>query len=266
MDCRKWIDRYSIDCKLKYGSALTQKTYISNVTMFLFFMASYREPKEIPTEEIKKWLLLATSFNTRKHRLCAINSFYRITVGMPLKTGKIPFPPKEKKLPRIIDQDELRNKILAVENRKHKALLAIGLGCCLRVSEVVNLKISDILGKQHLISIRQAKGKKDRYTGISETCLQILREYFVEYKPKYYLFEGQSGGQYSTRSCEEVYHKYIDKETSWHNLRHAGITNMIDNDKNILAIGVAVGHSNPRTTSAYYHSSPKFLTQLSTAI
>ena len=207
MQILKWAERYSTDCKLKYGSEATQNTYLSCVKIFLEYFKHHKEPKEIPTQEIKEWLLLATSFNTRKHRLCAINSFYKLTVGMPLKTGKIPYPPKEKKLPRIIDQDELRNKILAIENKKHKALLAIGFGCCLRVSEVVNLKISDILGKQHLISIRLAKGKKDRFTGISETCLQILRDYYIEHKPKYYLFEGQNGGKYSTRSCEEVYHK-----------------------------------------------------------
>ena len=166
-----WVERYSVDCRLKYGSASTQKNYISCVTQFLARFQNYDQPKSIPNDEIKKWLLEAQTFNTRKHRLCAINSFYRLTVGMPLKTGKIPFPPKEKKLPRIFDVEETRNKILVIPNKKHKAILALGLCCALRVSEVCNLKVTDILKGRNLIAIRQAKGKKDRHTKISECCL-----------------------------------------------------------------------------------------------
>ena len=266
MDCRKWIERFSIDCRIKYGSLSTQKNYKSCVTKFLYFFEKYREPKEIPTEEIKKYLLTYETFDTRKHNLCAINSFYRLTVGMPLKTGKIPFPPKEKKLPRILELDLVREKILSIGNKKHKAILAIGLCCALRVSETCNLKVNDILFSRLLISIRMAKGRKDRHTGISERCLEILREYIQEYNPLDYLFEGQCGGRYSERSCEAIYHKYIDEETAYHTLRHISITNMVENDKNILAIGVAVGHTRPSTTQAYYHISPKFLTSLPTAI
>lgn len=48
MDCRKWIEKYSIDCKLKYNSENTQTNYISQVTQFLYrFTSLYREPKEI---------------------------------------------------------------------------------------------------------------------------------------------------------------------------------------------------------------------------
>lgn len=55
MDNRKWLDRYSIDCRLKYPSLDTQKNYISNVGVFLNFFSNYREPKEVPTDKIKEW-------------------------------------------------------------------------------------------------------------------------------------------------------------------------------------------------------------------
>lgn len=261
-----WIEKYSLDCKLKYPSESTQNNYISQVKSFLYNFQNEDQPKSIPTEKIKLWLLEATTLNTRKHRLCAIKSFYEITVGMPMKLDKIPYPKKEKKLPRIINQEETKNKILVIENKKHKAILATAYCCCLRVSEITNMKISDIDGKQKLILIRQGKGRKDRYVGVSESTLEILREYFKEYKPKEFLFEGQSGGQYSTRSCEEIYHKYIDRNTSFHSLRHAGLTSMIEKGTNILAVQVVAGHNNPKTTSIYYHTSPKFLSQIPTAI
>lgn len=266
MDCRKWINRYSTDCDFKYSSESTRSTYKSCVIKFLYAFSRYREPKEIPTQEIKEYLLKFNTINTRKHNLCAVKSFYALTVAMPKKIGKIKHPRSEKKLPRIINQEELKAKILAIQNKKHKAVLAIAYCCSLRVSEVVNLKISDIDGKQKLILIRQAKGNKDRYTGISEAVLQLLREYFLEYRPQNFLFEGQTGSQYSVRSCEEIYHKYIDSETSFHSLRHSGITSMIESGTNILAVQVAVGHNRPSTTQQYFHVSPKFLSQISTPI
>lgn len=266
MEILRWVEKYSIDCRLKYPSEATQKNYISQVKSFLYYFKDEKEPKSIPTEKIKLWLLQVETLNTRKHRLCAVKSFYDLTVGMPVKLDKIPYPRKEKKIPRIINQEETKAKILSIENKKHKAILAIAYCCCLRVSEVINLKISDIDGKQKLVLIRQGKGRKDRYVGISDSTLEILREYFKEHKPKEFLFEGQFGGQYSTRSCEEIYHKYIDLNTSFHSLRHAGLTSMIEKGTNILAVQAWAGHNDPKTTSIYLHASPKFISQIPTAI
>ena len=81
MDCRKWSDKYSTDCDLKYNSPKTRKNYKSQVNSFLYRFVNYREPKEVPTDEIKLWLLEKESPNTRNHRLCAIKSFYFLTVG-----------------------------------------------------------------------------------------------------------------------------------------------------------------------------------------
>lgn len=266
MDNRRWLERYSTDCKLKYQSVATQNNYISCVKLFLYKFSDYREPKEIPTQEIKEWLLTFATLNTRKHKQCAVNSFYVMTVGMPNKTTSIPYPKKEYKLPRIINQEETKRKILDIKNSKHKAILMIAYCCCLRVSEVTNLKVSDIDDKQNLVLIRQAKGGKDRYVKISDTTLVVLRDYYKEHKPKEYLFEGQFGGKYSTRSCEEIYHKYIDVNTSFHSLRHAGLTSMIEKGTNILAVQVVAGHKKPSTTAIYYHVSPQFLSTIPTAI
>lgn len=246
MDCRKWYDRYSTDCRLKYPSEMTQKTYRSCVGVFLSFFEKYREPKEIPTDQIKSWLLKTDSFASRNHRLCAIKSFYEITVGMPLKLDKIPFAKKEKRLPRINDIDEVVAKIEAIPNLKHKTMLSLGLVGALRVSEVIKIKISDIDFVKKLILLRQAKGNKDRYIGISDKIIELVNNYIQEYEPKEYLFEGQTGGQYSTRSCEEIYHKYIDTETSWHNLRHTMASFMVEQGTNQLALQAFLGHNSPK--------------------
>jgi len=139
MDILKWADKYSIDCRMKYNSSATQDNYISQVKSFLFYFKDEIEPKTITNEKIKLWLLEAKTINTRKHRLCAINSFYELTVRMPEKVSRIPYPKSEKKLPIVLSVEEIQKMFNVCENKKHKVILALLYSCGLRVSELINL-------------------------------------------------------------------------------------------------------------------------------
>jgi integrase/recombinase XerD len=98
--------------------------------------------------------------------------------------------------------------LLSIKNIKHKALLFTAYSAGLRVSEVVNLLITDIDSDRMQIRIRYAKGKKDRMATLANATLQILREYFLTYRPKKYLFEGQGTHEpYSTRSAQQVFNR-----------------------------------------------------------
>lgn len=232
-----------------------------------FFSQSVKDhPKNINERDIRNFLGTFSEPNTQRAYHSAIKKFYEVCLGQKEKFKYIPYAKKSSKLPIVLSVEEVQRMFDVCENKKHRLILALLYSCSLRVSEVTNLKISDMDGKQKLVLIRQSKGKKDRYTAISENVLNILREYFKEFKPKEYLFEGQYGGQYTVRSCEEIYHKYIDRDTSFHNLRHSGITSMIEAGTNILAICAAVGHNRAQTTAIYYHVSPKFLSQIQTPI
>lgn len=266
MNLQTQVNKFVEELELKNYAKQTIKGYKCALTLFILCFKERQTPKHISQEEIKDYLRQSKSQAILKTNIGAIKCFYKYVVHQPMKFSYIEYPRKEKRLPRIFEVNEVREKILAIPNCKHKAILAIGLCCALRVSEACNLKVTDILRGRNLIAIRQSKGKKDRHTGISDSCLKIIDDYIMKFNPPDYLFEGQYGGRYSERSCEEIYHKYIDKETAYHTLRHIAITNMVDNDKNILAIGIAVGHTRPSTTAAYYHISSKFLTSLPTAI
>jgi len=154
MDCRKWIERYSIDCRLKYSSLATQKNYISCVATFLYYFKNEREPKEIPTQSIKEWLL-RFGINTRNHKLCAIKSFYELTVGMPVKIDKIPYAKKSKSLPIVLSVDEIQKMFSVCENLKHKVILALLYSCGLRVSELINLKWQHIDRRVTIYELKQ---------------------------------------------------------------------------------------------------------------
>jgi len=269
MDCRKWIEKYSIDCRLKYNSENTQSNYISQVTSFLFhFENKYREPKEIPTEKIKLWILEKNSPNTRNHRLCAVKSFYEMTVGMPCKIDKIPFSKKDKKLPIVLSQDEIQRMFNACTNKKHKVILALLYSCSLRVSELINLKWVHIDRSRMIINIIQSKGKKDRQVGLNDKLIGLLTEYWNEYHPKEYVLNGQNSLQYSNRSVGEVMKQLAskarinNKRIYTHLLRHTSATHLVENGVDIALIQKLLGHSSPKTTAIYTHISHNHISKI----
>jgi site-specific recombinase XerD len=147
-------------------------------------------------------------------------------------------------------------------NLKHRAILTLTYSVGLRVLEVVNLKIVDIDSKRMLIHIENAKGRKDRIVPLSRTVLELLREYFKEYKPKEYLFNGQSSLQYSIGSCQKIYKKYIDSNSSIHNLRHSSFTNLLESGTDLRIIQKIAGHSSSKTTEIYTHVSNNLLSKV----
>lgn len=267
MDCRKWIERYSIDCNLKYSSEQTRKNYKSCVSQFLHNFHNYREPKEIPTQEIKEWLLFAKTINTRKHRLCAVNSFYQLTVGMPSKIGRIPYPRSEKKLPIVLSQAEVQKMFDVCGNAKHRVVLGLLYSCGLRVSELINLKWSHIDRSRMVINIIQAKGFKDRQVMLTESLIPLLEKYYREYKSKEYVLNGQSSLQYSAKSVGEVIKQLagkagINKRVYTHLMRHNCFTHMVENGIDLSIIQRLAGHNNIKTTSIYCHISHNIISKI----
>jgi site-specific recombinase XerD len=266
MDCRKWVELYSTDCNLKYSSEATRKNYISCVTTFLWRFKNYREPKEIPTQEIKNWLI---SFNTnnRNHKLCGIKSFYEITVGMPVKLDKIPFAQKEKKLPIVLSVDEMQRMFNVCTNKKHKVILALMYSSGLRVSEVINLKWIHIDRERKVINVVAGKGKKDRQTLLPNNLIKLLEEYFWEYKPKEYVLNGQFDLQYSSTSCLQVVKQLaskagINKRVWNHLIRHNAFTHLCESGTDINLIQRLAGHTSPKTTSIYLHISHNTISKI----
>ena len=262
MDIRKWTNRYSIDCDIKYQSEATRSSYKHCVGKFLEHFKNEVEPKAISSIKIKQWLLTFETLNTRKQMLCSINSFYKLSVGMPQKIASIPYPKKDKSLPQVIDTDFLIERISAIKNLKHKAILMLGFGCGLRVSEVVNLKMEYIDRARMMILIKNAKGRKDRYVVMSETLLYTLEEYFKAFLPKEYLFNGQFSLQYSAVSCNKIVKKYLGKDYHFHQLRHSNATALLEAGTDISIIQKLLGHNNIKTTQIYTHVSSNILSKI----
>lgn len=259
MNIRKWLKEYSRDCNLKYSSTSTRSTYKSGVKKFLNHFRNEIEPKSIPNDKIKEWLLNSKTHNTRKHLQCAVNSFYTLTVNMPSKISKLPYPKKQKSLPTVIDKNHLITVIKNIHNLKHKAIIMLGFSCALRVSEVINLRMCDIDRNRMIIHIRNSKGNKDRIVKLSETLLANLEAYYRKYRPKNYLFNGAIGIKYSRSSCQKLIKNYLGKEYTFHTLRHSGATAMLENGTEINIIQKILGHSSIKTTMIYTHISTSLI-------
>ena len=144
----------------------------------------------------------------------------------------------------------------------------------LRVSEIVELKISDIDSSRMQIFVRRAKGKKDRYVNLSPVLLDILRKYLSEYRPqpKEYLFESeQTNTAYPTRTVQQIFNNAktkagIKKEVGVHSLRHSFATHLLDKGTDIRYIKDLLGHFDIKTTERYLHVSKRNLVNISSPL
>lgn len=148
-------------------------------------------------------------------------------------------------------------------NLKHKAILMTIYSAGLRISEANNLIIDDIDSNNMQIRVRQGKGKKDRYTLLSQKNLSILREYWKNYRPKYWLFPGNpSTKAISPRTIQQVFKQSlskagINKNATVHTLRHCFATHLLEAGVDIFHIQKLMGHASPKTIAIYIHLTRK---------
>jgi len=261
----KKIDYYEI-CKQKLQyfnySNKTIDNYLGYIVKFLNNINT--EPSRLTSFDFQNYLdnYKFSSVSQQNQIINAIRFLYEKVLNK--KYNKIDFqrPRGEKKLPQVIDNDFIKNKLLKINNLKHKAILSLTYSVGLRVSEITNLKIADIDSKRMIININQAKGKKDRIVPLSNYILELLRKYFIEYRPKEYLFNGQNSLQYSIKSCQNIFKKYIDENSHIHILRHSCFTNLLENNTDLRIIQKIAGHSNIKTTEIYTHVSTNLLNKI----
>jgi len=240
---------------LKNYSANTISVYRNWFTLFLLHFPNHK-PGTIAKNEIIEFLVQYKNRNNisasvQNQLINSIKFFYENVLNRSAENYELPRAKKPFQLPTVFAEEEVKKIILAPDNLKHRCMLCLAYAGGLRVSEIVNLRLKDIDSKRMVISLRAAKGMKDRQVMLSQKLLELLRNYCKEYKPKEWLFEGQAGGQYSTRSIQEVIQQAKKK---------AGIKKKGGTD--ILSIKELLGHNSLRTTTIYLHVSNKNLSKI----
>ena len=227
--CRNFLTK-------KYNSPQTIKCYLSEIEWFL----KDKNPYHINMSDIQKHLLNYNESGRSKQNqvIAALKCLYLNILERKSFKFKFVRAKKIEYLPTLLSKQEVLNIINKIDNLKHKTIVSLLYGCGLRRQEVINLKIEDIDGKQKLLKIVQSKGNKDRFIPISENLLNQLRKYFVEYKPKIYLFEGQNKTQqYSGGSIEKIVKKWFGENFHPHLLRHCYATHLYESKVELAKIG-----------------------------
>ena len=186
---------------------------------------------------------------------------------LELPTTKVTY-----KLPEILSQTEVQGIIKAASNIKHKALLMVIYGAGLRVSEAVNLRVSDIDRARMTLHIRNCKNRRERYVILSPVVYQALRKYWKFCKFDDYVFPGQNNNKPLTTSTAGTIFKTakqkagIKKAGGVHSLRHAFATHMLEAGEDLFVIKRLLGHSSIHSTVRYLSFIPDKNTKVKSPI
>jgi site-specific recombinase XerD len=193
--------------------------------------------------------------------------FYIETLGRDSVYLDIPPRKKKEQLPEILSSKELENLFVSTVNPGHRTLLMTTYAAGLRVSEAVRLKVTDIDSGRMMIRIEQGKGRKDRYTILSQRLLTELRGYYRKYRPELWLFQGRNPKHYlCIGTAQKIYYRAkekagIKKGKGIHTLRHCFATHLLESGVDLRTIQALMGHNSIMTTMVYLQVTRKKLSR-----
>jgi len=258
----KLREQMKMDLKLKGYSPKTQTAYLGYMKNFVRYFG--RSPAKMGEAEIREYLYhLVTEKDLGDSSInsaySALKFFYQTVLQGNWNIAKIPRTKVRKKLPIVLDGSEIKQLLAITTNLKHRAILMTTYSAGLRVSETAHLKVSSIDSKRMQLRIDQGKGNKDRYTLLSPVTLNLLQDYWRQYRPFSWLFPGRSPDRpISTRSIQKIFEKAkqkagIKKPATVHTLRHSFATHLLEAGTDIYRVQKLMGHTSPKTTAIYIH-------------
>jgi site-specific recombinase XerD len=256
---------------LKGYSFKTRKLYKGHINRFASFVN--KNISDVEAQEIRRYILFLLDEDQVSHiyanqAISALKFLFNEVLMKNTIIESLPRPKKEKKLPNVMSFQEVTKILGALKNEKHKTILFLIYSAGLRVGEVVKLTSQDIDSQRMLIHVVQGKGRKDRYTVLSEIALEQLRKYYKLYKPEKWLFPGQNEKEYlTTRTVERIFENAcmaakITKKVSVHSLRHSFATHLLEGGIDLRYIQELLGHESSKTTEIYTHVTEKSISKI----
>jgi len=259
----KLIEQMQMDMTLQDYSPKTIKSYLWHIRDFSEYF--HHSVADLGEEDIRKYLYhvkqekgYGRSYLSQAYS--AIKLLYRSTLEMPLPLGKLRGPRRTVKLPIVFSHEEVKKLFDSTDNLKHKMVLMVTYSGGLRVNETAHLRVFDIDSKRMQIKVRQSKGRKDRYTLLSEPFLKKLRVYWKAYRPEEWLFPNRKGdGPIHASTIQRLFQHSkqkagIKKEgASVHTLRHSFATHLLEQGINLFIIQKLLGHKHIQSTLIYLH-------------
>ena len=256
-----------------YLELLEQKRYsLSTIKAYKIYFSDFMEYHKgqdldlLTVEDINSYMLHMVkekhiSATQQNMRINAIKFYYeKVRKGKRQYYGGIARAKEYKALPEVLSREEMKSIFAQLSNRKHRCMISLIYSAGLRRSELLNLTPQDIISERMLIRIA-GKGKKCRYSLLSEKLLNELRAYYREYRPQKWLFEGeQAGEQYSPSALVKILKEAARKagikhRVHLHMLRHTFATHLLEQGTDLRTIQELMGHTDIKTTAIYLHVS-----------
>jgi len=248
----------------EYGKG-SVRNYMQELTL-LFKHYNELQVEELRQEHIERYLVFIKENHKVGRAKCrsvaqACSFFFKKVMPVDYIVPSNLYPKKQFKLPNIMTEMQVAQLFKADLSLKERCVVGLLYGCGMRISEVCNLKITDIDSSNKRIKVEQGKGGKDRFTLLPPTLLEQLRQYFIAAgKPKEYLFTStQTKRAMHVRSMQVEVNKAMTKagfesgRFTAHTLRHSFATHMLNQGNNIHVIKTLLGHSKLETTMVYLH-------------
>jgi site-specific recombinase XerD len=258
------LQKLEEEIHLRGFSPHTHEEYMSRAKSFMLY--ANRSLEDLTEQDIRSYLLYL--IEVKKLSAASVNGYnsalrflFGAILHRHLNFYDIPHHKHVYSYPTVLTMQEVQKIFEATESLRDKTMLMTIYGGGLRVSEIVNLKTTDIYASSMRILIRQGKGKRDRFTLLSKTNLDILTKYWYTYKPKHpdhYLFLNRSKDKMTTRAAADIFRKAlrqsgVQKPASIHTFRHCFATHLLQNGADLCQIKNLLGHTSIKSTSRYLH-------------
>jgi len=258
------------DLQLRGFAPKTQEAYLRAVSQLAVHFK--KSPEDIKEEDLREYFLYLknvkrASRSTCTQALCGIKFFFQHTMGRDWKTFELVRPPKEKKLPVVLSQEEVRRVLSCLNSFRHHVCLSTIYSCGLRLREGVQLQIADLDSDRMQIHVYKGKGGKDRYVPLPDRTLVLLRQYWQTHRHPLWLYPARppqgmplskAGKHISPSSVQKALRAAclasgLQKHVTVHTLRHSYATHLLEAGVNLRRIQAYLGHASLKSTSIYTH-------------
>jgi site-specific recombinase XerD len=229
--------------------------------------------EEITEQQVRDYFLYCKneagwSAATMRIAYSGIKFFYTVTLPMDWETIKLLKMKRLSTPPTVLGIDEMRLILTTARTPQIKAFLTTVYSCGLRLSEALNLEVSDIDKSRMTLRVRDGKGAKERYVPLPQSTYELLREYWTTHRNPRLIFPALgrscSQGRTATRpmaigSVQGALRRIITqlpkikKRVSIHTLRHSYATHLIEAGVNIRMVQQYLGHASLVNTMIYLH-------------
>lgn len=258
MNKEEFLKNLETEIKISKFSPYTLRNYLDFNKRLLEY--TNKQPVQIEQQDIKNFLADKMSNKSSSSTILFLASIKFAYLSLLDKdpTLKIKRPKNEKKIPIVLTKQEISDLINTPENSKSKLMIQLLYSSGLRVSELVNLKSTDIDFSENIGWVRSGKGKKDRMFIISKKLSKKLEKFIKKNSDWKYIFSKEN--PLTTRNIQKIVQKTakkagINKHVHVHTIRHSFATHLLESGVDIAKIQKLLGHSALTTTQIYLHIS-----------